>query len=130
MSAASLGNGSAESPWKERVQSIFSSGALSSSSGLSESPLLEMLSVVGRLGVGALILLAGEPVVAGVGLGLGGVLLLLCVFWARRGVVLRARVLIGLVMRCTVSRVRVAAVACWRVSSDRQGRQRSVDMLG
>ena len=53
MSAASLGKGSAERPWNERVQSIFSSGAASSSSGLSASPLLEMLSVVVRLGVGA-----------------------------------------------------------------------------
>lgn len=53
MSAASLGKGAAERPWNERVQSIFSSGADSSSSGLSPSPLLEMLSVVGRLGVGA-----------------------------------------------------------------------------
>lgn len=48
-----MGNGAAESPWKDRVQSIFSSGAVSSSSGLSASPLLEMLSVVGRFGVEA-----------------------------------------------------------------------------
>jgi hypothetical protein len=53
ISAASLGKGSAESPWNERVQSIFSSGAASSSRGLSASPLLEMLSVVVRFGVGA-----------------------------------------------------------------------------
>lgn len=53
ISAASLGKGSAERPWNDRVQSIFSSGAVSSSSGLSARPLLEMFSVVGRLGVGA-----------------------------------------------------------------------------
>lgn len=51
MAAASLGKGSAERPWKERVQSIFSSGAVSSSRGLSERPVLLMESVVGRLGV-------------------------------------------------------------------------------
>lgn len=48
-----MGKGSAERPWNERVQSIFSSGAASSSRGLSASPLLEMLSVVVRFGVGA-----------------------------------------------------------------------------
>lgn len=53
ISAASLGKGAALSPWNERVQSIFSSDADSSSSGLSERPVLEMLGVVGWLGVGA-----------------------------------------------------------------------------
>ena len=53
MSAASLGNGAAERPWKERVQSIFSSAGSSSSTGLSDRPLLEMFSVVARSGVGA-----------------------------------------------------------------------------
>lgn len=52
MAAVSLENGSAERPWNERVQSILSSCADSNSSGLSSSPLFEMLSVVGRLGVG------------------------------------------------------------------------------
>ena len=48
-----MGKGAALSPWNERVQSIFSSDADSSSSGLSERPVLEMLGVVGWLGVGA-----------------------------------------------------------------------------
>lgn len=52
MSAASLGKGAADRPWKERVQSILSSAGDSSSRGLSESPLLEMFSVVARSGVG------------------------------------------------------------------------------
>jgi hypothetical protein len=53
ISAASLGNGAAERPWNDRVQSIFSSGAVSSRRGLSARPLWEMFSVVGRFGVGA-----------------------------------------------------------------------------
>lgn len=52
ISATSLGKGSAERPWKERVQSIFSAGVLSSSSGLSDKPVLEMLDVVALVGVG------------------------------------------------------------------------------
>ena len=52
ISAASLGNGAADRPWNERVQSIFSSAGVSSSRGLSDSPLLEMFSVVARFGVG------------------------------------------------------------------------------
>lgn len=51
ISAASLGNGSALSPWKDRVQSIFSSGDVSSSNGLSLSPVFEIFAVVGCLGV-------------------------------------------------------------------------------
>lgn len=51
MSATSFGNGSALRPWKERVQSIFSSAGVSSSRGLSERPVLEMLEVVGCEGV-------------------------------------------------------------------------------
>lgn len=101
ISAASLGNGAAESPWKERVQSIFSSGVVSSSRGLSNSPVLEMLGVVGCVGVGERIFATwGECcfwefvgvtggvgllfVVVGVGAGLGG-----CCSCCRWEVVLR-----------------------------------------
>lgn len=59
ISAASLGKGSALSPWKDRVQSIFSSGAFSSSSGLSSRPVLEMVSAVGRCGTGAVVRFVG-----------------------------------------------------------------------
>jgi hypothetical protein len=48
-----LGNGAAESPWKERVQSIFSSGGESGDRGASARPVLEMLVVVWWVGVGA-----------------------------------------------------------------------------
>lgn len=53
ISATSLGNGAAESPWKERVQSIFSSGGESGERGASARPVLEMLVVVWWVGVGA-----------------------------------------------------------------------------
>jgi hypothetical protein len=53
ISATSLGNGAAESPWKERVQSIFSWGGESGESGASARPVLEMLVVVWWAGVGA-----------------------------------------------------------------------------
>lgn len=66
ISAASLGNGSADRPWKERVQSILSSAGLSSSRGLSDRPVLEMFSVVARLGVGPGTRDAGTPVGVGV----------------------------------------------------------------
>lgn len=71
MSAASLGNGAALRPWKERVQSTLSSAILfpldedsaSRGSGLSARPVLEMFSVVGLFGVLA---------VAGLGCGVVG----------------------------------------------------------
>lgn len=66
ISAASLGNGSADRPWKERVQSILSSAGLSSSRGLSDRPVLEMFSVVARFGVGPGTRDAGAPVGVGV----------------------------------------------------------------
>lgn len=47
-----MGNGVALRPWNERVQSIFSSGEVSNSRGLSLSPVFEILDVVGWLGVG------------------------------------------------------------------------------
>lgn len=78
MSAASLGNGAAERPWKERVQSIFSSGVVSSSRGLSARPVLEMLGVVGWEGVGERILaIWGDGWVWGFVGWIGGVGLLL-----------------------------------------------------
>ena len=51
ISATSFGKGAALSPWKDRVQSTFSSPLISSSSGLSDSPVLEMLLVVWWFGV-------------------------------------------------------------------------------
>lgn len=60
ISATSLGNGAALRPWNDRVQSTFSSGCTSSSSGLSDSPVFWILSVVGWEGVGAATLLARE----------------------------------------------------------------------
>lgn len=140
ISAASLGNGSAESPWNERVQSIFSSGAVSSSSGLSASPLLEMLSVVERLGVGAATRDAWveedegkEVVVEEVARGVWLVAPLLLVgVWDRVELYVMAR----LVMRWEgweeLILVREAwdkAVAFWRVSNARHGRYRSADMM-
>lgn len=81
MAAASLENGSALSPWNERVQSIFSSGAAASSRGLSDSPLLEMLSVVGRFGVGDLVWLRGGEIDVLFGLGVGTLLVPLLFAW-------------------------------------------------
>ena len=133
MSATSLGKGSAERPWNERVQSIFSSGAVSSSRGLSASPLLEMLSVVGRLGVPADTRDAGEEVVEEVGDA-----------WFVAGVGFAAlscrRVALLLIARVGMAegnwwceiRMRGAweiDLACWRVSNARQGRQRRADMV-
>lgn len=66
ISAASLENGSADRPWKERVQSILSSVGRSSSRGLSDKPLLEIFSVVARLGVEPGTRDAGTPVGIGV----------------------------------------------------------------
>lgn len=63
ISATSLGNGAAESPWKERVQSIFSSGGESGERGASARPVLEMLLVVWWVGVGARIRAARSSVV-------------------------------------------------------------------
>ena len=72
ISATSLGNGSAERPWNERVQSIFSAGVLSSSSGLSERPVLEMLGVVALVGVFCVAISAARAA-AGVRVGVGEV---------------------------------------------------------
>lgn len=63
ISATSLGNGAAESPWKERVQSIFFSGGESGERGASARPVLEMLLVVWWVGVGARIRAARSSVV-------------------------------------------------------------------
>lgn len=79
ISATSLGKGSAERPWKDRVQSIFSAGVLSSSSGLSDKPVLEMFDVVALVGVGweaidSARAAAGDGVeVVGLGFGVVGV---------------------------------------------------------
>lgn len=136
MSAASLGNGSADRPWKERVQSIFSSGADSSSRGLSESPLFEMLSVVGLLGVGAVnrggrgAWEEGCEVEVVVDRGVVVVVVLLELFWTRGALELIARAVIWLRSWCEVMLVRDEGVTCWRDSNARQGRQRRADMVG
>lgn len=71
MSATSFGNGSALMPWKDRVQSTLSvspfSPLVSSSSGLSASPLLYRLSVVGSFGVGSFAAAAAVRAVVGGG---------------------------------------------------------------
>lgn len=60
ISATSLGKGAALRPWNDRVQSTFSSPLISSSRGLSDRPVLEMLSVVWWFGVGLGIREEGE----------------------------------------------------------------------
>lgn len=111
MSAASLGNGAAERPWKERVQSILSSVAFWTSRGWSESPLLEMLSVVVRLDarVGVRAAPAWEGwgvtvVVRGAWVGVGFAVLL-CVVWGRVELELIARLVMGLDRRWTAIRM-------------------------
>lgn len=139
MSAASLGKGAAERPWKERVQSIFSSAGLSSSSGLSESPLLEIFSVVARLGVGDETRDAalggdegavfGAAAAAGAGVGFVGVWLLL--FWVVYVIVLLVEVESWVILRLGALEVYDACLACCKVSIAFQGRiLRGADIFG